>query len=113
MARLAITDYVQLGSLNGIKSTNWYVYIIDPNTGKPDKSFTLFESLNDSVNKFKIIATLKNKDGTLFDINTKPAIAFVSFNVDGNKGKEFQLPLCKLNDKETLPQPLPYKGRVK
>ena len=77
MARLYIKDFLTFGAdETDIIATEWEVYeYIDGVKG--DK---LFESLDDRINKTKIVATLK-KDGLYFDPN-KPTIVRVRLRSD-------------------------------
>lgn len=79
MARLYIEEFLSFGAdPRDIIETEWVVYE-NINGAKGDK---LFESLNDSINKTKIVATLK-KDGMLFDVN-KPTIVTVRIRTDSH-----------------------------
>lgn len=62
MARLYIKDILTLGRTDQHTATDWYVYADET------KQTTLFKSEKDTQHLTQISATLRNPDGSLYDV---------------------------------------------
>ena len=91
MARLKITDMKSFGLTAPITATDWEVY----DKINPDGSFgtLLFRSLDNKEFKTSISATLKNPDGTLYDVE-QGSVGRVRVRVDDQYSNWLLLPVC-------------------